>query len=75
MNLDTFSWKVKFYEYFERNGQPMGDPIHEYVIMAKFMDKTYNELTNETKKMYLKQMLDRFYYDLCRELGLEDERN
>lgn len=73
MNLDLFSWKIKFYEFFERNGQPMGDPIHEYGLMRKFMGETYDNLTNEDKKQYLKLMLDKFYYDLCRELMLDEE--
>jgi len=70
MNLDLFSWKIKFYEFFERNNQPMGDPIHEYCLVNKFMDEMYDNLTNEDKKQYLKIMLDKLYNDLCREMGL-----
>lgn len=70
MNLDIFSWKIKFYEFFERNGQTMGDPIHEYGLVNKFMGEMYDNLTNEDKKQYLKIMLDKLYNDLCRELRL-----
>lgn len=70
MNLDIFSWKIKFYEFFERNGQPMGDPIHEYGLVNKFMCEMYDNLTNEDKKQYLKIMLDKLYNDLCQEMGL-----
>ena len=70
MNLDMFNWRIKFYEYFERNGQPVGDPIHEYSLVNKFMGGMYDGLTNEDKKQYLKIMLDKFYNDLCREMRL-----
>ena len=70
MNLDIFRWKIEFYEYFERNNQPMGDPIHECGSMSIFMGEMYDSLTNEDKKQYLKIMLDKFYNDLCREMGL-----
>lgn len=70
MDLDVFNWKIKFYEYFERNAQVVGEPLQEYALVQKFLGERYNELTNEDKKECLKLMLDKFYNDLCREMGL-----
>ena len=69
MNLDI-CWKIKFYEYFERNNQPMGDPIHEYSLVSKFTGEMCDDLTNGDKKQYLKIMLNKFYNDLCQEMEL-----
>lgn len=71
MDLDIFNWKIKFYELFERNCQVVGEPIHEYALVQKFLGEGYDKLTNEDKKQCLKLMLDKFYNDLCRELGLD----
>lgn len=71
MNLDLFSWKIRFYEYFERNNQLMGDPIDEYGLVSKFTGEMYDNMTNEDKKKYLKIMLDKFYNELCQKMGLD----
>ena len=70
MDLDVFNWKIKFYEYFERNGQIVGEPTQEYALVQKLLGERYNEFTNEEKKQCLKLILDKLYNDLCREMEL-----
>lgn len=58
------------WEYYRTNCKYEKDPKKIGGFNQESVSDTFEQLSNEEKKMRLKFMFDKFYEDICQQMGL-----
>lgn len=68
--IETYGWRLIMYEYYRTDGEYEKDLKGIGGFNQEFVSDTFEQLSNEEKKIRLKFMFDRFYEDICQQMGL-----
>lgn len=68
--VETYGWRLIMWEYYRTDGKYGKDPKEIGGFNQEFVGDTFNRLSKEDKKKRLKFMFDKFYEDICQQMGL-----